>query len=60
MITYEFDAKTGWIKVRLERKYIGDIRKNKANGWFFYKPKGGKRGDEMGTIAEVKASLEEE
>ena len=46
--------------VRLGRKIVGSIKKNPNNGWFYYQPKGfAGKGQEMGTIAEVKASIEE-
>lgn len=49
------------VQVRLGRKHIGDIKKNKENGKFFYKPKGSKLvGEEFDTVAAVKRSLEVE
>jgi hypothetical protein len=46
------------IEVRLDGKLVGHIRNNPKNGWYSYKPKGGGAGQEMGTIAEVKRSIE--
>lgn len=49
------------IQVRLGRKHIGDIKKNKESGKFFYKPKGSRLvGEEFDTVAAVKRSLEVE
>lgn len=59
MITYA-EISAAQIMVRLDGKHVGDIRQNRNNGWFYYKPKGAPRGQEMGTVAEIKSSLEEE
>ncbi len=60
-ITYE-DVKKPIVllNVRIGKKIVGSIQKNPNNGWFYYKAKGGGKGQEMGSIAEVKASLEAE
>ena len=60
METNSYTEKGGVIQVRLGRKHIGDIKKNKESGKFFYKPKGSSKlvGEEFDTVAAVKRSLE--
>lgn len=59
MITYD-ESKGFPIRVKLEGKIVGDIRRDLATGKFFYRPKRGGRGDLFATVAEVKRSLEAE
>lgn len=61
MDTNSYTEKGDIIQVRLGRKHIGDIKKNKESGKFFYKPKGSRLiGEEFDTVAAVKRSLEVE
>ena len=60
MITYNRNVKGNTIcNVLLEGKKVGHIQRDRASGWFYYKPKGGVRGELMGTVHEVKMSIEE-
>lgn len=54
-ITYEFEER-GILNVRLGRKIVGVIRK--CQGGYQYKPTGGKGGDIMPTVEDVKRSIE--
>jgi hypothetical protein len=58
IITYQPVPGTSNIKVRLEGKHVGTIKQEPTSGWYFYKPKGGGRGEIMRTVTEVKRSLE--
>lgn len=58
MITYKASGGAAAIGVYLDGKLVGHIFYNKKSNMYYYKPKTGKGGVEMTTLAAVKASIE--